>query len=251
MLPNGLELEAPRCGGAALIYYQGFSEPSVARFLMGFLKPGMTFVDIGAHLGELSLIAAQTVGPDGQVYAFEPNPTMADVLARNVARNGFVHVTLYRSAVGERDSLAPLAVFPESSLSRLAAGGVVAPTVAEVVCVPCTALDTWAASIGRQIDLIKVDVEGAELLVLRGGEQLLRRPATQAPVLIPEWGPTNWTRFGYSSATVYGYLESLGYTLYGSSDGGRLRPAGLADLATGQGLIDGNVVASKGSLKCS
>lgn len=250
-LPNGLELEAPRCGGAALIYYQGFSEPTVARFLMDFLKPGMTFVDVGAHLGELSLIAAQAVGLDGWVYAFEPHPTMAEVLTRNVARNGFVHVTVYRSAVGERDGTATLAVFPEPSLSRLAARSGPTPDGAAVVTVPCGRLDTWAASVGRRIDLVKVDVEGAELLVLQGAARLLGRPPAEAPVLIVEWSPANWSRFGGSPAAVSGYLEALGYRTYGYWDGAGLRPAGLADLTAGRGLLDGNVLASKRSLQWS
>ena len=56
---------APKGGAGALIYYQGYSEPETARFLTAFLKPGMTFWDVGAHIGEYSLLAARCVGGAG------------------------------------------------------------------------------------------------------------------------------------------------------------------------------------------
>jgi len=61
-MSQGLRIRVPHGGAGALIYYQGFSEPQTARFVMRFLRPGMTFIDIGAHVGEYTLLAAQAVG---------------------------------------------------------------------------------------------------------------------------------------------------------------------------------------------
>ena len=73
-LPTGQRILVLKSGAGALIYYQGFSEPETADFLLRFLGTGMCFLDVGAHIGEYSLLAAPIVGAAGSVHAFEPNP---------------------------------------------------------------------------------------------------------------------------------------------------------------------------------
>jgi len=74
-LDNGMSILLPNTGPAALIFYQGSSEPSLAVYLESFLRPGMVFLDVGAHIGEFSLRAAKCVGPGGHVHCKigEPN----------------------------------------------------------------------------------------------------------------------------------------------------------------------------------
>src|SRR5665213_715101 len=83
-LRNDIDMVAPKGGAGALIYYQGYSEPETARFLTAFLKSGMTFWDVGAHIGEYSLLAARSVGSVGHVHAFEQQPKVFEFLLRNV-----------------------------------------------------------------------------------------------------------------------------------------------------------------------
>src|SRR5204863_4628396 len=95
-LGDDIKMFAPKGGAGALIYYQGNSEPETALFLTGFLKPGMVFWDIGAHIGEYSVIASKCVGTAGRVHALEPRPDVYEFLERNVVANGLSNVTIHR-----------------------------------------------------------------------------------------------------------------------------------------------------------
>jgi hypothetical protein len=98
-LPNGMHIVIPQSGSGALIYYQGWSEPEVASFLIRFLSPNMTFIDVGAHIGEYVLLAASIVGQGGSVHAFEPDPRNYRLLETNVYLNklqsSFLTTVLY------------------------------------------------------------------------------------------------------------------------------------------------------------
>lgn len=122
MLPNGLKISLPKSGAGALIYYQGWSEPEVAAFLLRLLKPGMTFVDVGAHIGEYVLLAAAVVGREGNVHAFEPDPRNYRLLERNVKINNLTSVHLNQCAVYSCDGIVQLEMFEEPSVTRLAVG---------------------------------------------------------------------------------------------------------------------------------
>ena len=118
-LGDDLEILAPKGGAGALIYYQGYSEPETARVLKKLLKPGMTFWDVGAHIGEYSLLAARCVGAGGHVDAFEPQPAMFAFLQRNVIANGLGNVTSHCLAVSDQEGPGRLSLHPEPSMSFL------------------------------------------------------------------------------------------------------------------------------------
>lgn len=156
-LPLGEELTiaVPHQGPAALIYYQGFSEPSTAEFVQRFLKPGDAFVDVGAFVGEYTLIADRAVGETGELHAFEPNPGLFAVLRQNAGRCRCPRLTTVASAVGDTDEARAFASRSEGALSSLATGGA-AP--ADVTLVACTRLDSYWGDRPPPA-LVKVDVE--------------------------------------------------------------------------------------------
>jgi FkbM family methyltransferase len=203
-------------GLGAALFYQGFTEPDIEDFLVRFLKPGMTFVDVGAHVGKYTLLGAAAVGPGGTVIAFEPNVEARRLLGMNIHVNGFDNVRVLELAAADAPGPRDFEVCAESTVSSLAGSEGPFPrrSSSRIVRVESTTLDAAMAHSGGKADLIKVDVEGAELPVLRGAGSLLRLPVVRAPVFIIECEPDNYARFGYGVEQLFGFLEKHGYTEY-------------------------------------
>jgi FkbM family methyltransferase len=218
LLDEDVEIEVPRpLGSAAMIYYQGYSEPEVARFVTGYLRPGMAFFDVGSHLGEYALLAAKRVGQSGQVHAFEPNPWLFRVLERNLRRNSATNCRASELAVGARQGVAELEVAGDPAEGQIRRPGLPisasdVPRLAASYQVQLTTLDAYHTGVGGPaIDLIKLDIEGAELDALKGGSGLL---ATRSPVLVFECQPPLLANFGYTPADLFGFLQDFRYQAF-------------------------------------
>jgi FkbM family methyltransferase len=148
-------------------YFCGIYEPPVTRIVQRHLRPGSVFVDAGANWGYFSLVAASGAGADCRVLALEPDPRMFDALAQNVRLNGLTQITLRAAAASSTEGRARLTGFDPASLnrgvSRLGAERAEGP----VFDVDCVTIDRLTADFSR-VDLVKIDVEGAEDLVLDG-----------------------------------------------------------------------------------
>jgi FkbM family methyltransferase len=160
----------PRTGKA---YFEGGGEPEVQQALLQHLRPGMIFYDIGANIGFFSLLAARLVAKEGRVVAFEADPEIAARLREHVARNEFGWITVEEKAVWSE----PQAVFfartdPATSPDR-GLGHVVSESAGDTIQVRAEPLDdyTWTQPAP---DFLKCDVEGAEVEVFRGAQQLLK-----------------------------------------------------------------------------
>jgi FkbM family methyltransferase len=134
------------------------------------LRFGDTFVDCGANVGLWSLVAASLVGRTGMVHAFEPNPATFEKLTQNVERVDHLetNVKLHQAAVGSAKGYADFLPLHEHNISSI-----VYQAVRGTIRVPVTTLNQTLS--GKRVDGIKIDVEGYELQVLRGGEELLER----------------------------------------------------------------------------
>jgi FkbM family methyltransferase len=158
-------------------------EPHVWSTIERVLRPGSAFVDVGASIGLFSVLASRCVGESGRVFAFEPGPQNRSLLLLNLSTNGASNVAVDTRALGDRHGVL---VYSPSG-----ANGAVAPfdgnpsSLVSHELVTVVPLDDVIDE-DVQIDLIKIDVEGAEGAVLRGAGRILRR---WKPSLIFEFCP--------------------------------------------------------------
>lgn len=181
--------------------------PEITAFLQKHLKPGDHFVDIGANVGYFSLLAATLVGRSGHVTSFEPNPEVFRLLKANIERNGFL-VSAHQEACSDAEAKMPLYINAtgnsgEGSLSQANARG------ARAYDVCCVVPDIVLRDRPRP-KLIKIDVEGAEMMVLRG----LRNTLASQPLLCLEVDDRRLKPMGTSAEEVCDYLtKECGYKI--------------------------------------
>jgi FkbM family methyltransferase len=204
----------------------GNPETHESALLERILEPGMTVVDVGANHGMFSLEAAHLIGREGMVHAFEPAPGTLAVLRRNLAQNDLANVRVFPCGLGVREGTAPLRVHHEySGLNTLAAREVTwnrrTLHADEIIDVPITTLDLHCAreQLDR-IDLLKIDVEGFELDVLRGARGLLEERRI-ARILL-EVGDLTCATAGVAPIEVLAFLQSHGYHLHAISPQGEV-----------------------------
>ena len=196
----------------------GYAESAVTALMIQVLKPGMRFVDVGAHLGYEAILACVIVTPSGRVVSFEPQPSIARYTASNLRH--FPHARLVEAAVA--DSTGELD-FHQLSLTDSAFSGVDTPGAGgRIVRVPATRLDDALLDDERPVDFLKVDVEGHELAVLRGATGVLR---SDRPVVVLEGempsGPESRPRV----CAFEEFLSPLGYRRMAFEFDGELRLA--------------------------
>lgn len=188
-------------------------EPAETSFILSILHKGGTFVDIGAHIGWFTVLGAHKVGPDGRVYAFEPRPAIFERLRASVEANGFQdRCVLHCAALSDNAGTVSMATFSRERNSGHAVmvSGAVPEDASLDEDIPAIVLDglVW----DRRIDLIKIDVEGAEALALRGGRALLMR---DRPIIVSEFFPA-WLRqvSSVSPDNFMAFLKELGYRVF-------------------------------------
>jgi FkbM family methyltransferase len=232
LLDNSVIL-APRTGTAALIYYQGLSEPETAQFLERVLIPGMTFFDLGAHVGEYSVLGARRVGPSGRVHAFEPEPTLASLIEKTLSQNKLFNTVVRRLAISDRLGVTKFVVRRELADSSIKISDTPEDGRASAtITVQCTTLDQYCSLHAVHPQVIKADVEGAEILVLDGAKQLLGLPPSEAPIWILELSLETYARFGKHPRELCMKLSSAGYEVFELTEDSNLRP--LRDLGISQ-----------------
>jgi FkbM family methyltransferase len=169
-------------------FWRGEHEPGIQRAISAIVRPGDVVYDVGAHLGSLALGAARLVGESGRVVAFDGDPENIQRLRENSQRNHLsVCVQAVHAAVWSRQSASEISF--RRGKEQLSQGGVESdgyrPVLGngEMISVPVTTLDDFLTGGGPVPQLIKIDVEGGEYEVLRGGASLF---AVQRPLIIVE-----------------------------------------------------------------
>jgi len=191
------------------IYCTGGWEPLETMVIAAALKPGDSFVDVGANIGFFSLLAHRLVGNEGRVHAVEATPSTADLLDANIALSGAGAIRVHRCAAGDREGLATMVVHDAGNIgsNHLSFDSEGAGASAEV---PLRRLDGLFA--GETIRLIKLDIEGAEAMALRGAGTLL--DGDTAPALLFEFSPNMLRGMGDDPAALLAHLEGKGYTIH-------------------------------------
>jgi len=193
----GLRFDARRGSGGYLL---GTTEPEEQAALARFLKEGDVFYDLGANIGFFAVVAARRVGPSGRVYAFEPNPECSSQVRRNADLNGFSQVEVIEAAVSSKSGRALLRL-GETNLSSA-----IAHASETGIDVALTSVDDFVREkSARPPNLVMIDVEGAEIEVLRGMRETIAR---HRPVIMCEvhWIGDEFLGYCAEHITPAGYV---------------------------------------------
>ncbi len=191
------------------IYFYGhYHERYEARMVLGLLDRDEVFWDIGANIGYFSLVAATALNNSGQILAFEPGRLAYERLLDNISLNPFTNIKTFQLAVAATEGEAVLYLsgdIADSSASLYHSGkGQPDRQVCKTI-----SLDKFMVEQGlRPPDFLKIDVEGAELAVLRGAENLI---ASSSPLLLIEMEEKNLRAAGASKAAIQELLGGHGY----------------------------------------
>jgi FkbM family methyltransferase len=190
---------------------------------LSLVRRGDVVIDAGANVGYFTMLFSDLVGSHGEVHAFEPVPATFQLLAGNIRRFPYYkNVHLNCAALGDRDErtriLVPKGDCRQAALVRHRDGSW---RDAEILSINAEMLrlDRYAERLAK-IDFVKCDVEGAELLVFRGGESTLRRCQPKIYFEAEE----RWTNsFGWKACDVFRFLRDVGYKHFYGIEPGRIR----------------------------
>jgi FkbM family methyltransferase len=201
------------------IYRYGMLEYELSRAFVEYLKPGMTFFDVGAHFGYFTCLASHIVGPTGQVHSFEPTRSTFEILKENAATRPNVRVnnvaafsepkTIQFNDFGIADSAFnsfAAARMDESQRAKLQ------PQTYEVKAIR---LDDYVSETGARPDAIKIDAESAEYDILLGMERVLSEVKPAISIEVGDYALEGVA----SSSKVVQYLSGKGYVPHGWRDG--------------------------------
>lgn len=184
------------------------------KFITHFLKTSDCFIDIGSNFGLYALIAAKKVGRKGRVFAFEPASKTFARLERNIRLNHVKNILPSRVALSSSPGMLPMSISQDghdawNSLTMPARGEHYLSEMVQTI-----TLDDFVKEKGLMegIKMIKIDVEGWEKEVVRGG--LATLSAEWAPVLQVEFSEPALIAAGTSSSDLISFLENLGYKMY-------------------------------------
>jgi len=194
------------------VFITGFYEPESMAAISQILPKGGVFVDVGAHCGMFTLLAADKVGPEGKVVAFEPSKREYDRLIANVELNGLRNVITSTAAVAEvagevRLLIAEAGHAGHNTTSKRFAYPAV--RLAEAVDVPAVTLDAFFLQHGLdRCDVIKMDIEGGELPALKGAVGILQK---HRPTLVLETFEKAMAANETTTGALTGWLAEQGY----------------------------------------
>ena len=162
-------------------------EVGTTNLLEQIIEPGMVVIDVGAHVGYFTLLAARRVGPEGKVYSFEPEPANYRLLQQNIESNGYRNIVATQKAVSKVEGSAQLILSSQDNGTHSLFGH--GRSDAEKISVSVVSLDGFLTDEGLpHVDLVKMDVEGAEMDALGGMGRLLQRSPELK--LVMEFNPT-------------------------------------------------------------
>jgi len=189
----------PRFRSVAEVY-----EPDVWKHMMAQLRSGDNVADVGAYIGLYATALAKRVGESGRVIAFEPDAHNFSALEAHCKLNGLLErVTLVQAAVGDKDGFIPFEARGDSQSCVSSVPG------RQNNAVRCVRLDSVCGN-GR-LDILKIDVEGYEEPVLRGGARLLHDLDRKPRLIYIEVHPYAWSPMGVTSGSLLDLLASYHY----------------------------------------
>lgn len=195
-------------------YYYGYCEANLTNFFLRYLKPGMTFFDVGAHVGFYSMLASELVGETGSVHSFEPTPHTFSLLTKNTKE--LPNVTSLNKAVSDNICTIAFADYGAgysayNTASKEGAQGI--SKSATNIAVQSVTLDGYCQSKDVYPSVIKIDAEGFEPHVLAGAKAVLTRGSQVRPLVTlevaggVEWADNRRESFTLLSSYIYEAFE--------------------------------------------
>ena len=183
-------------------------------FIKSTVQKGWTVIDIGAHIGYHTITLSEAVGPDGTVYAFEPDIENHRLLLENLNMAGCKNVIVNRIAVMNRSGVVDFKLNPNNSGDNH-----IVSKNSDGLQVPCTSLDEFFES-PPQIGFVKMDIQGAEYFAVKGMKKILK---DQSPILMTEFAPGLLKRAGVRGSKYLKLLSSYGYNKFAIIRNGKKR----------------------------
>lgn len=196
------------------LYYRGIFEEQIISKINSVVHPGMTFLDIGANIGLHTNVAASLVGDNGRVIAIEPQSTVRALLQENISLNQFDNVEIISCALGKEQGEGDIYIVNAHNDGQ----STLIPDSSETTCPSekvkiCTVNSVMHDCNIQKVDIVKIDVEGAEMEVLKGGREFFRNSSTK--YMFIECVDQHLRRFDSSSEELITWLHSEGYRTYG------------------------------------
>jgi FkbM family methyltransferase len=203
----GMKIFAPHADPE---FGRGTYELPIQKAISENLSPGDVFFDVGANIGFFSLVAARQVAAEGSVYSFEPVPSNVALIRRNAELNSLKTIHVFPEAVGATSARAELVVAKHIGGAVLASAGR-PPDAQSRMTVDVVTLDDAMSKHGlRPPTLMKIDVEGAEIDVLRGATGILR---VHKPKLIYEIDDATEAGIQRKSQEIEAFMTTAGYSI--------------------------------------
>ena len=206
---------------SAQLYLFGTFEPATVKVLKRLVKSGDTALDIGANVGYMSLVLAKCVGNSGRVFSFEPDSKNFALLKRNIALNADCNIEPIAKAVS--DSHQPIRLY-HAKFDFNAGAHSMLPSEkhsSDFVEIEATTIDEFVTSHGlKKVDVIKIDIEGAEMKAFNGMSETLRR---SRPFVVCELCEEHQARAGYTTQAVKQWMaETARMQAFKVMESGRL-----------------------------
>lgn len=202
--------------GWRIIAEKDYEDQDIECFL-GLVREDDICVDIGGNIGIYTVLMSSRARK-GQILTFEPVAINRSLLSLNIELNNITNAKVYDLALSNSTSPIQFSVSEDAAYSSIRPTG--RKEEATSVTVPSDTLDNLFASKGRGVNIMKIDVEGAELLVLQGGAQLLADRNLRPRAILVEVNPVNQTPYGYTPEDVLRFMEQFDYQPFSITDDG-------------------------------
>jgi FkbM family methyltransferase len=189
------------------LHLKGVHEPLSTELVKSYIEPDDVVVDVGAHVGYFTLLFARIVGDGGRVFAFEPEPTNARLLRRNLRLNAYSNVEVIEAAVSDRVGTVNLYLSEDNEgdhrIWQSKSDG-----ARRAVPVRSVALSDVFRDYPRRISFVKLDVQGAEGRALHGMKSLMER---DRPTILMEFVPPWLARCGTEADRLFAWMQGMGF----------------------------------------
>lgn len=192
-----------------------YYEKMAAQSFLAAIQPGDTVWDVGSHIGLYSLLAGRRVGETGRIVAWEPAPSAYEHLCAHLKLNGLERICRSIPEIIS-DGTQPEMAFEiddgnEASFSNRLGYSAPGKAHKKTIRVPARSLDHWATQLENHPDVVKMDIEGAEVFALRGGRRLFAGEFGKQPKILLSVHPASIHQYGATTQELEDLIRSFGY----------------------------------------